>query len=489
MKKTRIISLFLATVMLSSCGGTASGSDETTTAPVTEETTVPEESGYDYPDVDYGGYEFRVLNFDQYVNCNLRVDITEQSGERLSDAIYTRNRFVEDKLNFKMCEITHPYTSWAASQKELGDLIVKSVMAGDDAYDAAYPNLSFNVGVITDNCLVDLKAVKTLNLDEEWWDHAVNDSIEIGGKLFAASSPLHLESSDLAWVILFNQEMMDDLKLDYPYQTVRDGNWTIDKFYEYASQAANLNGDESFSKWNASGNSTYGIAGHFDSALAFTHAAGNRHMKLDGESYELTFTTERFFNTIEKLSKLNQSGTGIVRYNNGGKGNVDGYIEMFASNRALFITGELKTVIELRHMEATFGLLPMPKYDETQENYETLINGGSALLCIPKTNKDLDRTGVILDALSYESNVSVIPEYYDVTVSQKGLRNEESIEMLKIVRETRSVEIGSFLALTTTIASNLQTIITAGNTEFASSVEKHKNSVLEKIQKTIDAVK
>lgn len=48
------------------------------------------------------------------------------------------------------------------------------------------------------------------------------------------------------------------------------------------------------------------------------------------------------------------------------------------------------------------------------------------------TNQNTQQAGVILDEFSYQIYKDLMPVFYDVTVSQKGLRNEESIEMFGI---------------------------------------------------------
>ena len=460
---------------------------------VSSDTTVANESGYNYPDVDYGGYEFRVLNFDEYCNTNLRVDVEEQTGEKLDDAIYLRNRKVEDKLGFKMKEIQYPGNEgWSTSQKNLINLVTTSVMAGDDEYDAAYLNLYFNTGVITDGCLVALTTIDTLDLKADWWDHTINDSITINGKLFGASSPMMLETFDFAWCLFFNESLMTDFKMDYPYQLVRDGKWTIDKLYEYVSAGATLNGDSDFKNWKDDGNSIYGIAGHLSAAdYTFLHSAGCDYISnVDGE-YKLVVESDRLYTAFDRLKTLLSLDSGYVRFDNSNREFKNGYLSMFANDRALFMTGELKSAMEERDMVSDFGILPFPKLEES-DNYRTLVNGcATALLCVPVTNKDLDRTGVILDALSYESNESVLPVYYDVTVSQKGLRNDDSIEMLEIIKETRSCELADFFGLAGDMVKSFQKILASGGTEapasvIASNKEKIANNIatlIENIEK------
>lgn len=171
-----------------SCGGSAGTAD--TTAAGGDTTTVPEtEAGYDYPDKDFGGYEFKVLNYETFVDCYMHVEMEEMTGEAVDDAVWTRNRKVEEKLNFVIDEIAMAYPGWGSLNQTI-EMVRTSVMADDDAYDAAYLLLPFGSGIITEGYVVDLNTIPEMQLSEKWWDTSLNNSMEINGKLYAATSAM-----------------------------------------------------------------------------------------------------------------------------------------------------------------------------------------------------------------------------------------------------------------------------------------------------------
>ncbi len=476
MKKAIALTLLAAQfTALLSCGGETPAE---TTAP--ETTTAPEEVGYPYPDEGFGGEEFVVFNADKQFGCNIRVNIEEQSGEALDDAIYLRNRKVEDKLDITISEFEFDGDSaWGTSQANMCNHIATTVMAGDDIYDAAYLPVYYSSGVITSGSLVDLKTVPELKLDEYYWDEVINDALIINNKLYTASGPLHLMSLDLAWILLFNEDMMDDMGITPPYDLVREGKWTLDAFNAAITGVANLNGDESF-KWNADGNALYAIANHMTSPEAFIFSAGNKLMTREGDSFKFTAATERMYDTIDKLAVTLSSKNGNVYSDNGSDLAAKmGYMYAFMNNRSLYMTAELKTTLQMRSMKSTFGIVPMPKYDESQENYITYANPITCLLTIPATNQNLARTGLILDALTYESYNSILPVYYDITLSQKGLRNEDSIEMLEIIRSTRGIVVSDVFGITNSLSVNLATNAVLNATGNAASMIASASATIE----------
>jgi hypothetical protein len=128
----------------------------------------------------------------------------------------------------------------------------------------------------------------------------------------------------------------------------------------------------------------------------------------------------------------------------------------------------------------------MPKYDEVQPDYYSVKTRQAYLLVIPSTNPEPNRTGAILDALAYVSYKDVTPVLYDVTISQKGLRNEESVEMLKLIRNTQYYDAGIIYGWTSALNNAIITDVDAGKSDIASTIEKNKNKVITGIQKTMD---
>lgn len=487
MAKNKLVSLLLLAAMLTtvSCGDSLpEGNDDIQSSDA--DSTTAAAKGYSYPDKNFDGKELTILNYSDMWECTMALDFAEQTAERLDDAIYSRNRKVEDKLGFKLVETAMQYPGWSNRTDSI-DIIMQNVISDDQTYDTAYVPVSFKPALMTEGYLYDLYELPGLNLDEEWWDQNIVDSLAINGKLFAVTSPLHLMAVDMSWVMLFNQDMMDDLKLEYPYQLVKDGNWTLDKFSEYVKNVVQLNGDDGFQPYSRDGNAVYGIAHHTTSFEGFIYAAGNQLITRDGDEYTINLENEHLYNTLDKLYEIFDKTNG--NREGGTDASLDNlYYTMFRENRAMFLTCELKTASVMRDMNDTFGLLPYPKYDENQDSYYTLMNASSCVLTVPSNIEDPEFVGITLDALSYESLQSVLPEYYDVSLSQKGLRNEESIEMLDIIRSTRGIEFSRILGITSSICSKLISLQDASDKSYASTIASNKSIVAENLEKILNVM-
>ncbi len=486
--KKRLFALLLAALLLStSCaGGTESETTaDTTAADTTATTTTETEDSWQYPDVDYAGGEYRVLNFDQLWDMYIHMDATEQTGEILNDAVYDRNRKIEEELNCKIYEKIIVNTSGTLTM--LTDEAKNAVTSGSDDYEMMMLPVNQDISVVTGGYLMDLCAIDGFQFDKTWWDQDVIQSTTLNGKLYFASGAATLMAFDGMWCIFFNEDMMKDHGLDKPYDLVREGTWTIDKLSEYCTTVANLNNDSSFT-WNKDGSCVWGISTFPSGPEKFVYASGIRGAEVDAKGkIQNTIESEHFYNTIDKLADLlsTKSGMTINASTTDFDADAGGYVYVFSTRRSLFMTGEIKAAQLLREMEDTFGILPYPKYDEEQTDYQTTMVHQMMYLTVPATNSKLDMTATISEVMAHDSYESVIPVYYDNVVEHKGLRNEDSVEMLEIMRSNRGMDLAVVFAWNTSLRDQIRDALFAGNNQVASILAAQKPVVDGNIEKFV----
>lgn len=469
-----VLSLALAVGAFMSCGDVAITDDMTTLATTADE-------AQETIKVDFGGAEFRVLNFDQLWNMCFTIDASEQNGEPLNDAIYLRNRKAEEALGFRFVESV--FTNNGNQEKELTDFAKNSIMAGDDLWDVMYLPIKIDTELITGGYLTELSSLAELNLDVEWWDAGVNDSMTCGGRLFTATGALHLMAYDCTPVLLFNENMAEKLGLDMPYDSVRKGEWTVERMISYCKSAASLNGDEDFN-WRGDGKAVYGLAAHPSVNPRFVFAAGEKFADFtDNGMLRYCLGGERSFDAASKLCGLLGQGEGTTIKASWDDFSADkgGYMHIFASGRSMFVNVELKATQLLRDMKDTFGVLPYPKLDEDQENYQIPVS--PYFFTIPSTCRELPRTAFIAEYLTKSSFESVLPVYNGMVVEQKGLRNEDSIGMLDIIRKSRSIDLAEQYSLDGSLRSALGSGLFDGDARLASLLAENLTAIEAQVDK------
>ena len=91
-------------------------------------------------------------------------------------------------------------------------------------------------------------------------------------------------------------------------------------------------------------------------------------------------------------------------------------------------------------MEADFGVLPPPKYDEAQDRYYSVMLN-PYMQMIPVTVEDPERSGHVLDVLAAASHDTVVDAYVNVTLSGKVARDADTVRMLRLVFDDLSYSI------------------------------------------------
>lgn len=440
--KKRLLALILAALMtapiISSCSN-GDGNDETapeSAAAVQAEASdaaeaETEDTIYDdLPTGSYDGHSFNMLNVvSNYAYVLLTAeDIT---GEPINDAVYNRNVAVGDKLNVSFSE---NIVGW----DDIASAITNMVMSDEYAYDIVFDESQSCIKYPANKQVIDLYDVPKLNFEKPWWDAGAIDTLSIGDSLYMANGDLHLMYGESAWVLFLNKNMLDKLKLESPYEIVKEGRWTYDKLYEMVSSAAvDLNGDGKMDS-----DDQYGLATHSDFALVLLTSAGEQLLSKNEKNIpEFKELPEKVYDVSQKVhDQFFDLNYVYQAYLTPSGSDSSGIVPHFMAGKSLFLSEVLGHGKTLRDMDDDFGIIPSPKYDEAQESYHTFVARSAQAMMIPVTNRDLERTGVIVENLGAESYKTVRPAYYDVQLSGKVARDADSIEMLDIIFNGRRYE-------------------------------------------------
>jgi hypothetical protein len=158
-----------------------------------------------------------------------------------------------------------------------------------------------------------------------------------------------------------------------------------------------------------------------------------------------------------------------------------GMDNMFQNDQALFMWIRMVNIVPLRSMPTDFGVLPIPKRDTAQNYYSCDVNSWTGLgITVPVTAAEMDNMGIFLEAYAAESHRRVKPAYYDVLLSGKVARDEESLDMLDIIFGNRTYDIGAIG--TYGQLNELIYLVMTYDMNLSSWVEKR----LERAQKDID---
>ena len=253
-----------------------------------------DELTYEYDLYDYDEYEFVILNEETCDWANPVIAPEKLNGESVNDAQYNRKTVVEDRLNITIRE-----------EKVLGDRLAqmtrRNQSSGDTQYDVV-SNRNNEVGRLGANgYLVDLLQIDSIHFDEPWWDRMLHERATIDDKLFFASSDISLFPFEATWILYFNETLFNNLDIEYPYDLVREGKWTLDAMYNIIKEGTNVNATE----YTPNGHNIYGMKTHSQNLDAFLIGSEEPYIRLDDDGYpHVIQMTEHFYNAASKIMKI-----------------------------------------------------------------------------------------------------------------------------------------------------------------------------------------
>ncbi|MCL2517042.1 MAG: hypothetical protein FWF15_00635 [Oscillospiraceae bacterium] len=441
-----------------------------------EETTTDYRAVY-LPAADYGGYEFRLVNVPSEISrMHTTFIIAEETGDLVNDAIYRRNRIIEEKYTiiFRQTEVS--------GYEALTSAFQKSVNSNSDDFDLGQMagGLTGAFTEVQTGRAVLPKDLPYLDVSQPWYIQGVNEQFTIAGKMFLAYSDECLNLLEQTQCVLFNKKISSDFGFESLYDLVINNKWTVDRFFDMAKAAADdLNGDGAMTDTDR-----FGIVSTHDFFYPnFWTSAGIKPIERDSDGL-LVFikNAEKLYSILDKVYENVHVGSKIFFETHTDKApsysGLDAYSvarHMFANNQGLFYPSGLGSVQELRGMDTDFGILPFPKYDEAQEKYYT--NGWDGwIYCVPVTNPGLERTSIIMEALAVESKNLVIDAFKETALRTKYARDNESLQMLDIIEQSRTMDF-SIGIVSQVRMSLVNDGLAKGNNNFASSIEKNMNQI------------
>jgi len=434
-KKT--LCLLLALLMLSavSCG-------DKTTAETTAATSAAETEPVDTSiktnlpaDLDFAGASYRIHNLESTSYYDTIVAM-EQTGDNLNDAIYNRDQSLMQDMNFVFEETIGNADAHGALVKETKNMI----MSGDDAYDMYVLVDWSGYSVAQEGYALPISSIPYVDVSREYWSQSIHTDMSIGGKLYFAFGDHNLSTYDSVNVLLFNKAMALDLGLADHYETVLEGNWTLDLMEEYMHLASyDADGDGAWTETDR-----YGITSHSKQILpVFWVASDMRVIEKDNEDIPVfnLAANEQFDTMYTRILSMMHNDHLLFMS--------DGFKD-YANNTLFIEGGALYNVVRVafmhyyRDMDIDYGIIPYPKWDAAQENYCSRTEG-AYIHVYPTTLTQYELAGAVTEAMACASLNDVVPMYYDVVLKNKYSRDENSTAMLDLIYGNRVYDLGDTL--------------------------------------------
>lgn len=447
---------------------------------------------FPYKNSDYKGSEpIRILAVDKsrhtYGEQQFVYD-PEKEGNIINSAVQKRNDFIEE---------TYGITFEVTPEKYPNEKVAMFAQTNTDEFDIVSESIDRLVLGVTENYYLALDDY--MNFSFPWWDSRAIDTLSLGDKHYFLAGDAIITDDDNTYLTLYNKNLYKTngelAAYGDIYQIVRDGKFTIDLYYEMCKKVSH---PDSSGLWSF--NATYGNLSHAYGATVMMNGCDVATV-VKNENNELitNVNTQSSISAFGKVYDLMSDRQNTQRAeliigqspNNSSKYGFAELAEMFCSGRGLFYNTTSNSISNLKskNLDFEFGVLPIPKLNESQERYCCTVNRyHSTALAIPTTvpQSNVPRIVFAMQALGFY-NAEVIRAYYQTTLQLQAITADDDAEMLDIVYNNRFYDIGTIFTWGNLINLYGNVIADSNSNTLVSKWEAMESVVESEMQKTISA--
>lgn len=388
-------------------------------------------------ELDWNDATLNILYWNDVEHTEFEVEKT--SGELVEDAIYYRNRAVEDRLGVRLS-----YVGIKGNVSNIAAFVShvqNTVTAGTGGYDAIGSYSSTGGTLLYNGLSTDLLGLDYLDFDKPWWPEELTGTVTLNGHLYLCSGDISTNLLHMMYATFFNKSYLTDFGIEDPYALVDSGKWTYEAFERMAAgRYSDLDGDNKKSAADRYGYATYWL--HLDGLFG---GIGIKSVEKDANDLLTISPTYGAERTQSFLEYINGRFTDTNDWYYLGNAGADGKMQqtIFAEGRSLFLTERVRVCQNvLRFTKTDYGILPMPKYDESQSGYITPMAMPYTVYTVPVNSPDPGRSGALLECLASEGYRQVTPALFEVAMKTRYSNDDISSRMYDVVRGCVTFDLG-----------------------------------------------
>lgn len=430
----RTLALFLV-LSISICAFAACRKEPTNTPKETEtkdDSTLETGPNEWTPDEDLAALDYDLATVRILQRENTQDEFFSESGvegDAVSQAVYQRNEAVMDDLNIEFAYATVAYS--ATSIGGFATAVRTSVASGSeqDMYHIVANPMYYTSSYILEGLYLDLGSIdgSYINTEKGYWNSNFVEEQKLGGKYYYLLGDACTSLIEMMEVVFVNNDLADryfnGLNL---YDLVYNNEWTYAKFLELIANASS--GDENGTYGYAVTPNSYNIDG-FLAGLGLTIL--NR-----GEGSLIP--------TVNINSEHNETIITALRelyYENSAVSTSDGYTT-FVNGQAIFTIDRAIESGNFYQKGVKYSLLPIPKWNDVQDDYVITAHDEYTGLTIPSNVKDPQMITAVLESIAYHSHTTVYEAMYKETYRLRYSDNSAEANMFDFIYGHLEIQMG-----------------------------------------------
>ena len=441
----KILCALLATCMLAgSLIACANDSDETNETKDNQQTGASTEEDtretLDIPPTRYDGKELCFLvrgGTGAWCTVEVFADSSTTNSDNISYAVFERNDKILQNYGVTIVEYR--------SEDHHTD-VSNELAAPTGDFQAIATNVTNSASFASSGYLWNLNSddVQYVDTQKPWWDTKMAEGMSIDNRLYFVTGDIMTLDNDATFAIMFNKSIATDCKLPNLYELVDNGQWTLNRLYEFEQTAVQ---DKDGQNGLSYDNDVCGFAYTQDVPTCILVGGGVTLTAKDEDDVPFYAMDVELAQDISDIGKLIFSKDYTVHLNLTGLNDVEASgKKCFGENHALFFGECLQCVTRVRGYDVDFGILPYPKFSATQDSYYSLMHSTASVVSIPKsvTGDDLAMVDAMIEAMAYYSVDTLTKQYYEINLKTKGAKDAESGPMIDTILANRACDLAYY---------------------------------------------
>ena len=362
------------------------------------------------------------------------------NNDAVNDAIYKRNSYTETALGITIDWYEQANSGYTRVRNFIDKL---SARKGDiqTPVDIIAGQTRCMPFVMAEGHLTDLNVYSdTLDLDKAWWPKDVKDLHEIKGNLYFISGDISANLLRMMTVIFANKKMLETLGHEYDalMNQVKAYEWTLD---DLISMTTGVYQDLDTTTAGPSLGDKFGLVTTYFHSDGLYAGLGYKYMiasNKDNEVFRLSnqMATATSADYVTKMKNWNETND----FHMDPLEKV--YQEAFKNGDALFLLHRAWFGFELQKTDVQYAVLPTPALDTAQGEYFTTIGNQYTSYGICDASLEYDRAAQTLQVLGFYAYSTTTPALFEVSFQGKFSKDDYTIEMFDIIRESVTFDIG-----------------------------------------------
>lgn len=340
------------------------------------------------------------------------------SGSEIAIARAERNQLVEKRFGVslvtKVSDVDTIY--WETRDSILADTYYTDILAVPQSVLGTF----YAAGL-----LMNIRTLPYITLNSPYFNQSSIDAASGGFGVYGVSGDAVFNPNRMTGIYL-NKDLIREAGIELPYKFVYDGTWTWDKLFSISAAVTDsLNSDERQIY------STTSMLKDDITANLIYESTGNKYMN----SKVMTIPSVGF--SPSSVSRIVDILKTYLKDLNKFKWDTETQaLAAFTGGDSVYMIARLYVMSWMANLKTDWGIVPLPKFSESQASYQTLADSSTLMFAVPLNNNNVDAASVVLQGLNAASYGHITDKFINHHMNYI-MRDNDSINMIEMIMKTQ----------------------------------------------------